>query len=69
MTRFLSIVSQFNLVRWLQTQLDGTEIHNAKNIDCSSIIGNWISDRLTPDRSEEEEPISVREVAESKSVN
>jgi len=30
MTRFLSIVSQFNLVRWLQTQLDGTEIHNAK---------------------------------------
>jgi len=34
-----------------------------------TFIGNWISDRLTPDRSEEEEPISVRKVAESKPVN
>jgi len=30
MTRFMSIISQFNLLRWLQAQLDGIEIHNAK---------------------------------------
>jgi hypothetical protein len=30
MSCFQSIFNQFNLLRWMQTQLDGIEIHNGE---------------------------------------